>query len=220
MKTCLSLFGVLLILSGCKFFGEDRVKTFSARQVTAENVFAFGAVFVKVNPDLQYSNVSGNVNVEIMGKLQEPTRKAFHLFVRPGLNQMVLIETHTRSNPHTFEQNRSPTKNMAAISKGTKPIDGKTWEVFIRALPEFPEQIMSAVRQQGIRIESYRCGLEIGVARLIDRYNRIYVSYIRGQKDCETLPQNDGVLNDRQVKSIREFSAQFDANISISDQSG
>jgi hypothetical protein len=218
MKTWVFIYMATLAVSGCKLFGEDRIKTFTVQQVTEENVLAFGPVFVKINPDLQYSDVSGDIKVEIMGQEDKPTKKKFHIFTRSGSNHLVFIETHTRSHPHTFIENRVLTKNMAVIQKGTKSIDGKIWELYVRALPEFPEQILSAVRQKGIRIESYRCGLEIGVARLIDRHNRIYISYIRGEKDCKTLPPNGGVLNDQQIQHIREFAALFDANISISDQ--
>lgn len=209
----------VLIISGCRLFGEDRVKTFSARRVTEDNVLSYGPVFVKVNPDLQYSNVSGDIKVEIMGKLDKPTRKEFYIFTRSGSNQMVFIETHTRNHPHTFEANRDPTKNMAAIQKGAKNIDGKPWSSYVRALPEFPEQILNAVRQEGLRIESFRCGLDIGVAKTVNRFNRIYISYIRGEKECEKLPRNGGVLDDRQIRLIRDFAAQFDANVTISDQS-
>ena len=107
---------------------------------------------------------------------------------------------------------------MAVIQKGTKSIDGKRWELYVRAFPEFPEQILNAVWEKGIRIESFHCGLEIGVARTINPHNRIYISYIRGEKNCKMLPPNGGVLNDRQIQQIREFAALFDANISISDQ--
>ncbi len=211
---------VELIFSGCKLFGENRVKTFTARQVTEENVLSYGSVFVKVNPELQYSNVSGDIKVEIMGEVDKPTKKEFHIFARSGSNRMVFIETHTRYHPHTFIENRDLTKKMELIQTGNKPIDGKTWAVYVRTLLEFPEQILNAVRQKDIRIESFRCGLEIGVARTINLHNRIYISYIRGEKECKQLPTNGGVLNDRQIQLVREFAAEFDANISISDQSG
>ena len=209
-----------LTLSGCKLFGEDRVKTFTARQVTEENVLSYGSVFVKVNPELQYSNVSGDIVVEIMGQKDKPTKKEFHIFTRSGSNRMVFIETHTRYHPNTFIENRDLTKKMEVIQKGNKSINGKTWAVYIRALPEFPEQILKALQQKGIRMASFRCGLEIGVAKTINLQNRIYISYIRGEKECEQLPTNGGVLNDLQIQLVREFSAEFDANISISDQSG
>lgn len=221
MKTLLSIPIVALILMGCVFFGEERVKTFTARQVTEDNVFSYGSVYVKINPDLKYMNISGSIKIEIMGELSTPTKKEFHIFTRPGLNKIVLIETHTRSHPHTFQQPHDDlTKKMATIQKGKKPIDGKTWEVYIRALPEFPEQILSAVRQKGINIEQYRCGLEIGVGRMINRFNRIYISYIKGVKECKTLPQNGSILSDEQIRLIREFANQFDENVTISDQSG
>ena len=220
MKPLLRITVAALIIAGCALFGEERVKTFSARQVTEENVFSYGSVFVKVNPDLKLMNISGDIRIEVMGELSTPTQKEFHIFTRPELNKIVMIETHTRNHPHTFEQRRDLTKRMAVIQKGRKPIDGKTWEVYVRALPEFPEQILSAVRQEGIRIEQYQCGLEIGVAKVIDRFKRIYVSYIRGEKDCAMLPQNQSVLSKQQIRLIREFASEFDENITISDQSG
>ncbi len=220
MKTWLSIPIVMLIFMGCVFWGEKRDKTFTARQVTEENVFSYGSVSVIVKPDLRYMNISGNIEIEIMGKVSTPTKREFHIFTRPGIDNIVFIETHTRSNPHTFDQSQDLTKKMATIQKGKKPIDGKTWEVYIRSHPQFPEQILSAAKQKGIRIKQYRCGLEIGVARVINRYNRIYISYIKGINDCKALPQNGSVLSDKQIRMIREFANQFDENITISDQSG
>ena len=164
--------------------------------------------------------ISGNIKIEIMGKVSTPTKRKFHIFTRPGMDTIVFIETHTRNHPHTFDQSQDLTKKMVTIQKGTKPIDGKTWDVYVRAHPQFPEQLLSAVEQEGIQIKQYRCGLEIGVGRVINRYNRIYVSYLKGVDDCQGLPQNGSVLSDNQLKMIREFSQQFDANITISDQSG
>jgi hypothetical protein len=220
MKTWLSIPIVMLIFMGCVFWGETREKTLSARQVTEENVFSYGSVSVKLNPELKYMNISGNVKIEIMGKVSTPTKREFHIFTRPGIDNIVFIETHTRSNPHTFDQSRDLTKKMATIQKGKKTIDGKTWDVYVRAHPQFPEQILKAAGQKGVRIDKYRCGLEIGVARATNRYNRIYVSYLKGINDCKTLPRNGSVLSDEQIRMIREFSQQFDENITISDQSG
>ena len=219
MNSWLNIPIIALIVMGCSLYGEDRVKTFTARHVTEENVFSYGSVFVKVNPELKYSNISGNIKVEIMGKVSTPTKKEFHIFARPGENNVVLIETHTRSHPHIFEMPQDLTKNMETIQKGSKSIDGKAWEVYIRAHPQFPEQILSAAKQKGIHIEPYRCGLEIGVGRVINRHNRMYVSYIKGLNDCKELPRNGGVLSGSQLKMVRGFANQFEENITISDQS-
>jgi hypothetical protein len=207
------------MLGGCTFWGEEREKTFTAQQVSRENALTFGSVHVEINPDLNYQNISGDIKIEIFGKVSKTTRREFHIFARPGLNDIVFIETHTRNLPHTFEQPQDLTKDMATIQKGQKTIDGKTWDVFVRAHPQFPEQILNAVIQQGIPIEQYPCGLEIGVGRLINRFNRIYISYIKGINECQGLPQNGGTLSDRQVKMIRELAGQFDANIKITDPS-
>ena len=220
MKTWLNLPIIVLILTGCVFWGETREKTFMAHQVTEENVFSYGSVYVKINPDQKYKNISGSIKVEIMGELSKPTRREFHIFARPGLNNFVLIETHTRNSPHTFKEPQDILKNMKTIQNGKKSIDGKIWDVYIRALPQFPEQLSNAARQQGIQIKPYGCGLEIGVARVINRFNRIYVSYIKGVDECAELPQNNSVLSDDQLKMIRAFANQFDENITISDQSG
>jgi len=219
MKIWLSIPIVLQIFLGCTFWGETREKTLSARQVTEENFFSYGSVSVQVNPDLQYVNISGDIKIEIMGKVSTPTKREFHIFTSPGIDNIVFIETHTRSSPHTFDQLQDLTKNMVTIQKGSKPIDGKTWEVYIRSHPQFPEQILSAARQKNIRTKQYRCGLEIGVARVINRYNRIYISYFMGVDDCPGLPQNGSVLSASQIRMIREFANQFDENITISDQS-
>lgn len=219
MKKWLRIAVIMPILLGCVFWGEKREKIFTAQQATKDNVFSYGSVFVKVNPDLKYMNISGNIRIEINGKVSTPTKRKFHLFTRPGINDIVFIETHTRSNPHTFDQLQDVTKNMDVIQKGRKPIDGKTWDVYIRSHPRFPEQILRAAEQKGVRIDKYRCGLEIGVARVINRYNRIYISCIKGINDCKSLPQNGDSLSDRQIRMIRQFSKQFDENITISDQS-
>ena len=219
MRTLLYIF-ILVSIVGC-IEKEKPVKTFTARRVTEDNVYSFGPVNVKVNPDLNYFNISGNVTKELKGVSDGITKREFHIFTRPGLNRIVLIETHTRSYPHTFQLPQDDlTKNMAVIQKGTKPVDGRTWEVYVRALAEFPAYVLSAVRQKGISIEQYRCGLEIGVAKAIDRFNRIYISYIEGSNNCSELPQNDSLLNDKQLQLIRRFADQYDKNITISDQSG
>ena len=220
MKTWFSIPIVMLILMGCVFWGEKREKTYTARQVTEDNVFSFSSVSVKLNPGLKYKNITGDIKLEIMGKVSAPTKREFHIFTRPGIDNIVFIETHTRNHPHTFDQLQDLTKKMDTIQKGRKPIDGKPWYVYVKSHPEFPEQILSAVKQEGIQIKQYHCGLEIGVARVINPNHRIYISYFRGVDDCQGLPENDGLLSDSQLKMIREFSQQFDANITISDQSG
>ena len=220
MKIWLSIPIVMLTFLGCTWWGETREKTLTARRVTEENVFSYGSVFVQINPDLEYVDISGDIKIEIMGKVSTPTKREFHIFTRPGIDNIVFIETHTRSNPHTFDQAQEITKKMVTIQKGTKSIDGKTWEVYIRSHPQFPEQILSAAQQKNIRTKQYRCGLEIGVARVINRYNRIYVSYFMGVDDCQGLPRNGSVLSTRQIQMIRKFTRQFEENITISDQSG
>ena len=210
---------IMLTFISCVFWGEEREKTFTARQISDENVFSYGSVYVKVNPELGYTNISGNIKVEIMGELSKPTKREFHIFARPGIDKLVLIETHTRTQPHTFDPHRDITKKMSTIQKGKKPVDGRTWDVYVRSHPQFPEQILDAVRQKGILMKRYRCGLEIGAARVINRYNRIYVSYIKGFEECREVPQNNSVLSNDQIRLIREFANEFEENITISDQS-
>ena len=74
--------------------------------------------------------------------------------------------------------------------------------------------------QEGISIERYGCGLGIGVGKVVDRFHRIHIKYIRGRTDCHTLPRNGGAISESQLRSIREFAGQFDENITISDKSG
>ena len=214
--------GILMIAAiifGCA--GEEEyVKTFTARQITEDNIFSYGPVEVKVNPDLDYLNISGRVKKDKKYDPNDPTIREFHLFAHPGVNKVVLIETHTRKHPNAFQRFQNDfTKNMAVIQKGRKLIDGKHWDVYVRALPEFPQHIIDAASQKGIGFENYRCGLEIGCVRLIDRFSRINVSYIKGAEDCMKLPQNGGILSEEQIQSIRSFANQFDESISISDQS-
>ena len=217
------LFITLLIthlLAGCTFWGEKRTKTFNARDVTEENTILYESVKVTVNPDLNYKKVSGNIDVQIQGLSGGPTKREFHIFARPGLANMVMVETHSRNVFNPFQPPHDLTQNMKTIQKGRKPIDGKTWDVYIRALSEFPEQILSAAEQKDIRVKQYDCGLEIGARRVINSQHRIYVSYIKGIDDCQDLPLNNSILNEKQRRMIREFTSQFEANVSISDNSG
>jgi hypothetical protein len=220
MKTIFNIFLIIHLLAGCTFWGEERSKTFNALDVTEENTVSFGSVIVTVNPDQKYMNLSGNIDVQIQGQSGGPTKRKFHVFARPGLANMVLIETHRRNMFNPFQQPQDLTKDMKTIQKGRKPIDGKTWDVYIRALPDFPEQILNAAEQKGVRIKQYECGLEIGVRRLINSQHRIYVSYIKGLDDCQGLPLNDSLLSDKQRRMIREFTNQFEANVAILDKSG
>ena len=188
--------------------------------VTEENTVFYNSVIVTVNPALKYMRVSGDIDVQIQGQSGGPTKREFHIFARPGLTDMVLVETHSRNMFNPFQPPQDLTKDMKTIQKGRKPIDGKTWDVYIRALPEFPEQISNAAEQKGVRVKQYECGLEIGVRRLIDSQHRIYVSYIKGVDDCQGLPFNESLLNDKQRRMIREFTNQFEANVFITDKSG
>jgi hypothetical protein len=209
-----------LIILGC-IMKEESVKTFTAHQVSENNIFSYGSVTVKINPDHDYLNISGTIVKDDKSVSNDPTTREFYIFTRSDSNKIVLVETHTRGNQNPFRLPQDELmQDVPVIQKGRKSIDGKTWEVYTRALPEFPAQILSAVRQKGIRIEQYRCGLEIGVGKLLDRYRRIYIRYIKGIDKCETLPQNGGILSDDQLRSIREFANHFDENITISDQSG
>jgi hypothetical protein len=211
---------VAAIISGCLTNAEP-VKIFTASGVTEDNGLTFGTVVVHVNPELDYFNISGTVQKEVIGVSNDLTQRKFYLFTHPGSDKMVLIETNTRGHSHPFRLPQDDVfKNMPVIQKGSKPIDGKPWGIYLRALPDFPEQIFSAAGQKSIRIERYGCGLEIGVGKVIDRFHRIYIKYIKGLTDCRTLPQNGGVLSESQLRSIREFAGQFDENITISDQSG
>jgi len=100
MKLWLNITIVVLILSGCTFWGETREKTLSTRQVTSDNLFSFGSVSVIINPELPYTNISGDIKIEIMGKVSTPTKREFHIFTRPGIDNIVYIETHTRTPPY------------------------------------------------------------------------------------------------------------------------
>ena len=209
-----------LLLASCTFWGEKRTKTFNARDLTEDNTIFYDSVIVTVNPNLKYKKVSGNVDVQIQDQSGGPTKREFHIFARPGLANMVLVETHSRNVFNPFQQPQDLTKKMKTIQKGRKPIDGKTWDVYIRALHEFPEQILSATAQKGVGVKQYECGLEIGVRRLLNSQHRIYVSYIKGLDDCQDIPLNGSILSDQQRQMIREFADQFEANVSISDRSG
>lgn len=159
-----------------------------------------------------WRNISGSVS-------KPSTSSRTHRFSFDS-DKIVLIETDTRGAQHPFRLPKDDlTINMPVIQKGEKPIDGRLWEIYIRALPEFPEHIFSAIRQKGISIEPYRCGLEIGAGKTLDRFHRIYVKYIKCIDKCQTLPQNGDTISDEQLQSIRELANQFDENITISDHS-
>ena len=216
MRNITAILMVVIIL-GCTTT-EEPLKISTARQVTEDNIFSYRSVHVKVNLNLNYLDISGNIKKN--KKWDDPTKREFHIFTRPGINKIVSIEIHTRNRPHTFQGSQEDlTKNMAVIQKGSKPIGGRTWQVYTRALPEFPEYVKSAISQKGISIEQYLCGLEIGVAGVIDRFSRIYISYIKGIEACQTLPLNGSTLSNKQLRMIRDFSSQFDENITISVQS-
>ena len=219
MKIFFSILLLGQLLAGCALWGEERSKTFEVRDIAEENIVSFGPVRVAVNPDRKYMNLSGDIDVQIQGQSGGPSIRKFNLFVRPGLANMVLVETHRRNVFNPFQQPQDLTKDMKTIQKGRKPIDGKTWDVYIRALYDFPEQILSVVEQKSVQIKQYECGLEIGARRLIDSQHRIYVSYIKGIDDCQGLPLNDSLLSDKQRRMIRKFTNQFEANVSISDNS-
>lgn len=213
----LAILLIIVLILGCMV--KESVKTFTPDKVTEDNVVIYGSVEVQVNPNLDYLNISGNT--EKNKRWDDPTKRKFNLFTRSGINKIVLIETHTRRLPNSFKPAQdSLTKNMAVIQRGSRPIAGKTWEVYTRALPEFPDSILSAVKQNGISIAPYRCGMEIGVARELDRFSRIYVRYFEGSKECQMLPQNGSILNDAQLRLLQGFVSRFDENITISDQSG
>lgn len=209
-----------LVILGC-VTKEEPVKTYTALRVSEDNILSYGSVAVKVNPNLDYFNISGTVEKTIKGVAGDLTAREFYLFTRPGLDKIILIETNTRGNSHPFRLPQDEVvQNMPVIQKGRKSIDGEFWQIYVRALPEFPEQILDAARQKGISIDHYPCGLEIGVGKVVDRFHRIYIKYIRGQTECKTLPQNGGTLSDKQIRSIRDLSNEFHANITISGQSG
>lgn len=208
-----------VIMLGCAI-KEQAATTVTDSQIE-DNIFFYGSVTVKVNQKLTYYDITKNMAIDTKREANIVTRKEFHIFTRAGTNKLVLIETHTRISPHTFRQSiHNLTHKMAAIQKGKKPIDGNIWEVYIRALPKFPEQIANALRAKGIRFEPYGCGLEIGICRVISRFRRIYVSYIEGSNNCSELPQNGSVLSDQQIQMIRKFSNQFDENITLADAAG
>ena len=194
---------------------EEPLKTFTAEQVTDSNVFSFVSVTVKVNPNLNYSDISGSIKKR--KKWQDPTKREFHMFASPMENKIVLIETHTRTQPDSFQSSRGElTKNKEVIQRGSKLIAGETWELYTRSLPEFDEYILNAFSQKKIRMEQYRCGLEIGIAREIDRFNRIYVRYIKGMEQCQSLPQNGSILNDEQLRLMRVFAGELEETITVS----
>ncbi len=205
-----------VIILGCTA-KEDHLKTFTARQVTEDNDFSYGSVQVKINPKINYLNISGTIKKK--KNWADPTKREFHIFTSPGINKIVLIEIYTRDRPHAFQASEGSKlmENMAVIQGGSKLVAGKTWELYTRALPEFPEYILSAISQRGISTEPYRCGLEIGVARELDRFTRIYISYIKGIEDCQSLPQNGSNLSNDQLKLMQDFADQFDENITISE---
>ena len=142
MKILLSILLLFQLLAGCTLWGETRTKSFETRDVTEENAVSFGPVTVTVNPDLKYQHVSGTVNVAIQGQSGGPTKRKFHIFARPGLATMVVIETHSRkmSNPFQQPQDQDLTKNIKTIQKGRKRIDGISQAILFRQRRSGPEE--------------------------------------------------------------------------------
>ena len=62
MRTLASIL-MVAVIAGC-LGPEQRAKTFSARRVTEDNIFSYGSVTVKVNPDLQYTTISGSTDLK------------------------------------------------------------------------------------------------------------------------------------------------------------
>ena len=176
----------------------------------------FASINVNVHPDLDH-HISGPIKKA--KRWDDPTKRAFSIFTHPGLNRIVLIETHSRRLPDSFQATQDRLfKHKVVIQKGSKRIAGQTWEIYTRTLYEFPENIISAIKQKGIRMESYSCGLEMGVARELDRFSRIFIHYIEGLKDCQTLPQNGSHLDNAQIRLLQDFVSRFDENITITDR--
>jgi hypothetical protein len=211
----------VIILISTVFFGctttDKPLKKFTSSQVIEDNVLSFASVEVNVHPELNY-NISGHIEKD--KRWSDPTNREFNIFTHPGVNKIVVIETHSRRLPNSFQSSHSILiQHKAVIQKGSKPIDGNTWEVYTRALSDFPEYILSAIKQKGIRIEPYSCGLEMGVARELNRFSRIYVSYIEGVEKCRILPQNGNHLNGSQIRLMQNFVSRFEDNITITDRS-
>jgi hypothetical protein len=211
---------VILIISvgflGCTTANEP-AKTYTASEVTKENVLSFASVDVNVHPDLDYQ-ISGHLKKD--KSWDDPTKREFSIFTHPGMSKIVLIETHSRRLPNSFQASQDRLfKHKAVIQKGSKRLAGQTWEVYTRTFYEFPENVISAIKQKGIRMESYSCGMEMGVARELDRFSRIFISYIEGLRECQTLPQNGGYLNDAQIRLLQDFVSRFDETITISGRS-
>ena len=210
------IFIITAVFFGCTTTTEP-VKTYTASKVSKENVLSFASVDVFVHPDL-YHHISGRIKKE--KAWDDPTRRDFSIFTHPGMNRIVLIETHSRRLPDSFQAAQDRLfKHKVVLQKGSKRMAGQTWEVFTRSFYEFPENIIGPIKQEGIRMESYSCGLEMGVARELDRFSRIFISYIEGLKECQTLPPNASHLNNAQIRLLQDFVSRFDENITISDRS-
>ena len=210
---------VILIISavflGCAPTNKP-VKTYTSLKVSEENVLSFASVDVIVHPELD-QQISGHIKKD--KKWDDPTKREFHIFTHPGTSKIVLIETHSRRLPNSFQASQDRLfKHKAVIQKGSKHMAGQTWEVYTRALSEFPENVVSAIKQKGIRMGSYSCGLELGVARELDRFSRIFISYIEGLKECQTLPRNGSHLNNAQIRFLQDFVSRFDENITITNR--
>lgn len=195
---------------------DKPAKTYTSSKVTKENVLSFASVDVNVHPDLDHQ-ISGHIKKN--KKWDDPTKREFNIFTHPGVNRFVLIETHSRRLPNSFQATQDRLfKDMEVIQKGSKHMAGQNWEVYTRALLEFPENIIGAIKQEGIRMESYSCGLELGLARELDRFNRIFISYIEGLEKCQTLPQNGSHLNNAQIRFLQDFVSRFEENITITNR--
>ena len=206
----------LLVLIGCTTKGE-LLETGSYCQVTKDNVLTYGPAVVKViNPSFEYFKASERLKLLAEGISDANVKKEYHMFAIENFDKGVVILTQTIRNPHTFWRHDFDLyKNTKAIDKGKIEIDKKTYYYGIRYIDRFPKPMLVALKEKGINVEKFRCGLEKGVCRALNRFKMMCVYYVEGLYDCHGLSNNSDLINNQKRQIVQEFAGRFNKNITI-----
>ncbi len=208
----------LLVLIGCTIKIEP-LETGSDGQVTNDNVFTYGPAVIKVNPDFEYFKTSERLKLLAEGISDTNTKKEYHMFAGENFDKGVYILTQTIRNTLTFwRHDFDMYKNVKAIDKGKIEINNKVYYYGTRYFNRFPKPMLVAIKEKGINVEKFQCGLEKGACRVLNRFKLMCVFYVEGLYDCDALSNNTDLISDQQRQVAREFADRFNKNITITHQ--
>jgi hypothetical protein len=208
----------LLVLVGCTTKGGP-FESGSYCQVTNDNVLTYGPAAVKVNPSFEYLKTSERLELLAEDVVDANVKKEYHMFAMEDFDKGVVIVTQTMRNPQTFwRHDFDMYQNVKAIDKGKIEIDKNSYYSGIRYFDRFPQPMLAAFEKKGINVEKFRCGLEKGVCRALNRFKMMCVYYVERLSDCHGLSNDSNLISDQQRKSVREFADRFNKNITITHQ--